>query len=117
MLLVTLDGLRWQELYRGLDHALATHPDYSARSEQLLAQFWDEDPALRAAKLMPFLHDVVFAQGAHAGNRDAGSCARITSKTTPQPDAHAAYQPYVDAYVDAFDQLRPTFDRLAALRL
>jgi len=46
----------------------------------------------------------------------ARSCARITSETTPQPDAHAAYQPYVDAYVDAFDQLRPTFDRLAALR-
>ena len=79
VLLVTLDGLRWQELYRGLDHTLATHPDYSARSEQLLEQFWDEDPALRAAKLMPFLHDVVFAQGAHAGNRDAGSCARITN--------------------------------------
>jgi len=79
VLLVTLDGLRWQELYRGLDHTLATHPDYSPRSEQLLAQFWDEDPAVRAATLMPFLHNVVFTQGRHAGNRDAGSCARITN--------------------------------------
>ena len=79
LLLVTLDGLRWQELYRGLDHALATHPEYSPRSEQLLAQFWDEDPSVRARKLFPFLHEVVFTQGTHAGNRDAGSCARISN--------------------------------------
>ena len=47
----------------------------------------------------------------------ARSCARITTETAPQTVAHAAYQPYVNAYIEAFDQLRPTFDRLAALRL
>lgn len=79
LLLITLDGLRWQELYRGLDHTLATHEDYSPRSEELLSRFWRDDPQERARALMPFMHDVVFAQGTHAGNRDAFSCARISN--------------------------------------
>jgi len=79
VLLITLDGLRWQEVFRGLDRALATHEDYSPRSKQLLAQFWDDDSATRARLLMPFLHEVVFAQGTVAGNRDTGSCARISN--------------------------------------
>ncbi len=79
LLLITLDGLRWQELYRGIDRTLATHEAYSPRSEELLGEFWREDPQERARALMPFMHDVVFAQGVHAGNRDAGSCARISN--------------------------------------
>ena len=79
LLLITLDGLRWQELYRGLDRTLATHEEYSPRSEELLSRFWRDDPQERAHALMPFMHDVVFAQGTHAGNRDAGSCARISN--------------------------------------
>lgn len=79
VVLITLDGLRWQELYRGLDKDLATHPEFAPRGDELMALFWDEDPAERARRLMPFLHEVVMKQGAHVGNRDAGSCARISN--------------------------------------
>jgi hypothetical protein len=79
LLLITLDGLRWQELYRGLDRSLASHEEYSPRSEELLNRFWHDDPRERARALMPFMHDVVFAQGVHAGNRDAASCARLSN--------------------------------------
>ncbi len=79
VVLITLDGLRWQEVFRGIDQTLATHEEYSPRSEQLLTQFWHEDPQTRAQLLMPFMHGVVFAKGTYAGNRDAGSCARISN--------------------------------------
>ena len=46
----------------------------------------------------------------------ARACAGATSEVEPQPEIHEAYQPYVDAYIAAFDQLRPTFDTLAGLR-
>lgn len=79
VVLITLDGLRWQELYRGLDKELAGHAEYAPRGDELMAQFWDEDPNERARRLMPFLHGLLLTQGAHAGNRDAGSCARISN--------------------------------------
>ena len=63
--------------------------------------------ALIAGHAVGIYHDLAEA---------ARSCARITSNTVPQPDIHQIYEPYVDAYAQAFDQLRPTFDTLAALR-
>jgi xylulokinase len=63
--------------------------------------------ALIAGHAVGIYHDLADA---------ARSCARITSNTMPQPDIHQVYEPYVDAYIEAFDQLRPTFDTLAALR-
>lgn len=77
VVLITLDGLRWQEVYRGLDRELATHEEYSTRSDELMERFWRETARERAETLLPFLHNTVFQRGIHFGNRDAGSCARI----------------------------------------
>ena len=79
VILITLDGLRWQEVFRGIDKTLATHEEYSVRGEQLLDQFWHDDPQTRARALMPFLHNTVFTQGSYVGNRDAESCARVSN--------------------------------------
>ena len=37
--LVTLDGLRWQEVFRGLDQSLAANGDYAERSETIIARY------------------------------------------------------------------------------
>jgi len=79
VVLITLDGLRWQELFRGLDSRLASDDSYSAQQSELMRQFWDDDPAERARLLFPFLHDTVFEQGSVIGNRDRGSCARVAN--------------------------------------
>lgn len=69
VVLVTIDGYRWQELFRGADPALVRDPQYRARYV---------DVADRAQALTPFL--LSFAQaGALIGNRDQGSCARVTN--------------------------------------
>lgn len=39
VLLVTLDGLRWQELFRGLDPRLAASAEYNPRAEALTESF------------------------------------------------------------------------------
>lgn len=70
VVLVTIDGLRWQELFRGADPALVSDSAYRARYI---------DVPDRAAALMPFL--LSFGQtGALIGNRDAGSCARVANE-------------------------------------
>jgi hypothetical protein len=77
VVLITIDGVRWQEMFRGLDRELALHDTYSSRQEELIEQFWREDASERAALLMPFLHATVMQAGTVVGNRDVGSCARL----------------------------------------
>jgi|CXWL01.1.fsa_nt_gi hypothetical protein len=70
LILVTIDGYRWQELFRGADPTLVTDERYRARYV---------DVPDRAQALTPFL--LSFAQaGALIGNRDAGSCARVSNE-------------------------------------
>jgi hypothetical protein len=77
--LVTLDGLRWQEVFRGLDESLATNGDYTGRSETIIARYGASNAEDSAAALMPFLHNTVFRDGTVVGNRDRNSCARVSN--------------------------------------
>lgn len=70
LILVTIDGYRWEELFRGADPALVTDERYRARYV---------DVPDRAEALTPFL--LGFARdGALIGNRDSGSCARVANE-------------------------------------
>jgi hypothetical protein len=76
---VMIDGLRWQEVFRGAEPGLANNKDFmkSEWSTEVRKRFVDV-PDRRAA-LMPFLTETVAKQGALIGNRDAGSCAHVTN--------------------------------------
>jgi hypothetical protein len=67
VILVTLDGTRWQEVFRGADEALA-----DARSP-FRATTTDE----RRRALMPFLWSTVVPRGQVFGDVDAGGAARV----------------------------------------
>jgi len=73
LLLVTIDGLRWQEVFRGPDTRLLGMPEYNALGLELGERF--DSPAA----LLPFLHETLLRQGSMIGNRDAGSCAQVTN--------------------------------------
>lgn len=78
LVLVTLDGLSWTEVFRGADPARAADPAFAPDKEgrdTVKAAF--VDPADRAAALMPFLHGVVEKQGVLLGDRDHGGCAAV----------------------------------------
>lgn len=68
LILVTLDGVRWQELFQGADSSLLF--DRKLTSEPaLLEEFWAPDPAKRREKLMPFMWKTVADHGQLYGNR------------------------------------------------
>lgn len=80
LVLVTLDGLSWTEVFRGADPARAADPAFAPDREgreRLRAAF--VEPADHAAALMPFLHGVVAKQGVLLGDRDQGSCAAVAN--------------------------------------
>jgi len=79
LFLVTIDGLRWQEVFRGLNESLATNSEYSERADTISALYLSSDEKERAASLMPFLHNTVFKNGTVVGNRDMNSCARVAN--------------------------------------
>jgi len=79
VILITADGLRWQEVFRGLDKDMLTTQNEVKHPEDLLAQFDAETTDARRARLMPFLWDHVAKNGQIFGNRDKGSIAHVTN--------------------------------------
>ncbi|MGI9541687.1 MAG: phosphoglyceromutase, partial [Cyclobacteriaceae bacterium] len=48
--LITLDGLRWQELYNGADPNLINDQEYVKDTVALKSLFWDESESRRRKK-------------------------------------------------------------------
>lgn len=69
LIIVTLDGLRWQEIFQGADSAI-TFNDHYTRDKNIYSQFWHPSAPVRREKLLPFLWKVIGTQGQLYGNRD-----------------------------------------------
>ncbi|RAK67714.1 alkaline phosphatase family protein [Phenylobacterium kunshanense] len=76
LVLVTLDGLDWTEVFRGADPQRAA--DKAFVHEAALVKPFVEAADRRRA-LMPFLADVVGRQGVLIGDRDHGSCMAVAN--------------------------------------
>ena len=79
VVLVTFDGLRWQELFAGLDSKLVSNDEFTGQQESILALYSAESPDESARKIFPFLHSTVFNEGSYVGDRRSDSCARVTN--------------------------------------
>ena len=83
VILVTIDGLRWQEVFRGADEALMTTDKTAGGGVpggELIALRADclaETPEERRQKLMPFFWGTLVPGGQAFGNRDRGSAASV----------------------------------------
>jgi hypothetical protein len=73
LIFITLDGLRWQEVFYGADSLLVVDTKYAQDPEKLTAQFWNTDPKVRREILMPFFWQVIAQKGQLHGNRKFGS--------------------------------------------
>lgn len=82
VLLVTIDGLRWQEVFRGPDAAYV-NTEFGGIPENALARHRAAATAgtveQRRRELMPFLWSEVTARGQLFGNRDRGAPMRVTN--------------------------------------
>jgi hypothetical protein len=81
LLLVTLDGLRWQEVFRGMDPRFA-HKDHGGVKDlfELDREFRRETPEEARAALMPFLWSVVAKEGQIFGDPEQGARATIANQ-------------------------------------
>jgi hypothetical protein len=80
VVLVTTDGLRWQEVFRGAEESLMTKkPGGVADVDGLRKAFWRDTPEERRAALLPFFWSTLVPRGQLYGNADAGSLASVTN--------------------------------------
>jgi hypothetical protein len=80
VILVTLDGLRWQEVFRGGEDArLADLPGTEADRDAFRQRLANGSAEDRRGLLLPFLWNVVAAEGQLLGNVDRESVAAVTN--------------------------------------
>jgi len=80
LVIVTIDGLRWQEAFGGADEKLLNNKDFVSNIEQLTARFWHADQQERKNRLMPFLTNVIGTNGVLIGDRNNDSGMSLTNK-------------------------------------
>jgi hypothetical protein len=80
VVLIVVDGVRWQEVFRGADSLLLSRAAGGVDDTAgLRREFWRPTAEERRRVLFPFLWDSVAARGQLFGNRDVGSAARVTN--------------------------------------
>ena len=79
IILITLDGLRWQELFTGADALLTGNKEYVHNPKELKEAFWRDTPAERRKALLPFIWSQVAQMGQIHGNRELGNQMDLTN--------------------------------------
>jgi hypothetical protein len=80
VILITFDGLRWQEVFTGADKKLISDKTVVEDTAALKKSFWANTPQERRQTLMPFFWNVIAKQGQLYGNRNASNKVNTTNK-------------------------------------
>ena len=108
IILVTTDGLRWQEVFTGADPELMNKENGGIRDTNAIRQtFWCGTPEARRETLMPFFWSILAKEGQIFGNQQKGSIARVTNgKNFSYPGYNELLAGYADPRIDS-NQKRP----------
>lgn len=79
VIVITLDGLRWQEVFTGADSSLINNKEINKALESTKKRFWASTSLERRKLLMPFLWETVAKNGQLYGNRYNGSLVNVSN--------------------------------------
>ncbi|WP_341220853.1 alkaline phosphatase family protein [Polaribacter atrinae] len=102
---ITLDGLRWQELFAGADSLLVENKEYVGSPKSLKKEFWRESVKERREVLFPFIWSEVAKMGQIHGNRWEGSKMNLTN------GMHFSYPGYNEILTGKADDVRINSNR------
>src|SRR5712692_9443739 len=84
VILITLDGVRTEEIFGGLDLDVlrsTTRRGTAVEQTRAYERYWAETPEARRERLMPFFWGTMATKhGSIAGNRARGSSVRVTNR-------------------------------------
>ncbi|HCD87573.1 MAG TPA: phosphoglyceromutase, partial [Algoriphagus sp.] len=71
--MITLDGLRWQEVFSGADSLFLRDAEMVKNPQGLYNEFWETNPVKRREVLLPFFWNAIASTGQLYGNRQLGN--------------------------------------------
>ncbi|MBC8346418.1 MAG: alkaline phosphatase family protein [Candidatus Marinimicrobia bacterium] len=77
IILITMDGVRWEEVFFGADPNIITDSAMVKDLEGTHSEFWKEDANDRRQTLMPFLWKTIEKKGQVVGNKTKGSVMQL----------------------------------------
>ncbi len=96
--LLTTDGLRWEEVFRGADEAMINKEFGLVGDTNALRNWaWRPTAAERRAALFPFLWSTVVREGQLFGHRSEGSDVRVSN---PHHFSYPGYSEFLTGVVD-----------------
>ena len=105
--LITTDGLRWEEVFRGAELIPLTRASGNfGNSNTIRTNFWRETTEARREALMPFLWTVIAKEGQLWGNRDKASDVRVgNGHNFSYPGYNEFLTGYADPKIDSNDKV------------
>jgi len=81
IIIITTDGFRWQEVFTGMDSAIANNSKFNQwDSAGIYKKYWSDDVNERRKKLLPFLWNVIAAKGQLYGNRHFDNKVNVANR-------------------------------------
>jgi len=78
IILITLDGMRWQEVFNGGDSSFMRQQKY-LKDGKIKQKFWRDDLNERRKSLLPFFWSTLATKGQLYGNRDLGCKVNVSN--------------------------------------
>jgi hypothetical protein len=104
--IITLDGLRWQELFMGADTLLIENENFVGDISAIKAKFLRDDYKERRSQLMPWFWSTLVNEGSLLGNRHLGSKVNLTNKHWfSYPGYHEILTGFADSTINSNDKI------------
>ena len=81
LVIITIDGLRWQEVFEGADEVLISDSKQVRDINLTRKNYWRATPEERREALMPFTWNTIAKKGIIIGNRNKNSMMEVANKT------------------------------------
>ncbi|MEO6584009.1 MAG: alkaline phosphatase family protein [Ferruginibacter sp.] len=99
LVILTLDGYRWKELFRGADSSKLFGKEFTSQdSAWKNRKHWSENSQTRREKLMPFFWETIVNKGQVYGNRDLGNYVDVKN---PYWYSYPGYNEIFTGYADS----------------
>ena len=105
IIIITLDGFRWQEVFNGADSLLIKNEKYSENQKELVKEFWSDQLEERRKKLLPFFWSTIVKDGQLYGNRILGNYVDVSNRYRfSYPGYNEIFTGYPDTAVNSNDK-------------
>ena len=97
VIIVTLDGMRWQEVFGGVDSAILNNAQYTHEKDEIKKLLWSDDANERRKRLFPFLCTTITPEGQLYGDRNIGT---NVNNANPYKFSYPGYNEIFTGYPD-----------------